>query len=202
LYLEGSVKKYLDDVSAKVPAPGGGSVAAASGALGCGLLLMVVNYTLGKEKYKKYEADVFMMKESLDQLKDKFSRLIDEDVAAYSSLSDAFKTKDEKNIQNALKEAAKVPMEICQSSYTALNIAEDLTKKGNTNLITDVAIGAILLDGAFYSGKLNVDINLAQIKDTDFRNRIDNSMMKLEVDLKDKKERILKTVEMILKKGD
>ena len=58
MYIEDSLKKYIDDLSAKLPAPGGGSAAALTGALGVSLILMVLNYTVGKEKYKKFEEEL------------------------------------------------------------------------------------------------------------------------------------------------
>ena len=201
-YLDNTIKKYLDDLSAKIPAPGGGSVAALTGALGCGLLLMVANYTYGKEKYKQYEADIFEMIKSLEELKSKFSRLVDEDVSAYSELSAALKTKDEAVAQDALKKALRVPLEVSEASMTGMDFAQELVGKGNTNLVTDTGIAAILFESAFLSGKLNVDINLAQIKDAQFKNKITESLKRLEKDIRAKKEGVLKGADKIITKGN
>ncbi len=55
MYFEGKFVEYLYDLAAKKPAPGGGSAAAAVGALGISLLSMVANFTVGKEKYRDVE---------------------------------------------------------------------------------------------------------------------------------------------------
>jgi len=58
MYKDQSLNKYLEDLSAKLPAPGGGSAAALNAALGASLICMVVNFTLGKPKYAKYENEL------------------------------------------------------------------------------------------------------------------------------------------------
>jgi len=201
LYIDQTVRKYLEDLGAKTPAPGGGSVAAFQGSLGCGLLLMVANYTKGKEKYKEFEKDIVKAIDSLNKIKTELSDLIDKDVQAYTKLSEAYKTKDKQSIQSALKEALQVPLNISKAASSGLAIAEEMEKKGNVNLITDVAIAAILLDGAFYSGKLNVDINIVQIEDLTFKREVSRLMTKLEKGIEDKKDKILRKVEEILRKG-
>ena len=45
------VTTFLDELASNAPAPGGGSVAALSGALGAALISMVCNLTVGKKKY-------------------------------------------------------------------------------------------------------------------------------------------------------
>ncbi len=57
-YKEQSLKKYLDDLAEKLPAPGGGSAAALNAAIGAALISMVVNFTLGKSRYAKYEEEL------------------------------------------------------------------------------------------------------------------------------------------------
>ena len=44
MYCEGRFKKYLDDLAAKKPTPGGGSAATSVGALRVSLLSMVANF--------------------------------------------------------------------------------------------------------------------------------------------------------------
>ena len=53
-----ALKKYIDDLADKKPAPGGGCAAALVASLGVGLLSMVANFTIGKEKYKAFENEI------------------------------------------------------------------------------------------------------------------------------------------------
>ena len=53
-----TVTDFLDALASNAPAPGGGSVAALSGALGAALLSMVCNLTLGKRKYAAVQDEI------------------------------------------------------------------------------------------------------------------------------------------------
>ena len=52
------VTNFLDELASNAPAPGGGSVAALSGALGAALVSMVCNLTLGKKAYAEVQDDI------------------------------------------------------------------------------------------------------------------------------------------------
>ncbi len=149
MYKDSPLKKYLDDLAAKVPAPGGGSAAAMTAAMACALISMVVNFTLGKSKYAKYERELKETLRRSEKLRKEFSRLVDLDVLAYQS----------KN----LKKALDVSLVICRLCFEAINLCPPLVKKGNINLVSDTAIAAIFLEAAFVCAKFNVDINLKLI---------------------------------------
>src|SRR5918911_713581 len=56
--LDMPVAQFSSRLAAKEPTPGGGSAAALAGALGAGLVAMVCNYTVGREKYADVDEDV------------------------------------------------------------------------------------------------------------------------------------------------
>ncbi len=165
---EDSFRKYLDDLAAKKPAPGGGSAAALSASLGAALVSMVCNYTLGNKKYEKHEKDISRILAESEILRKKFMELVDADVEAYNKFS--LSKKDEA----ALKDALGVPLEICEFSYKALMLCPELAEKGNKYLVSDAGCAAELLEGAFFSALFNVEINLAGITDKDYINKINN----------------------------
>lgn len=168
MYINESLRRYIEEVAAKKPAPGGGSVSGACGALGVALLEMVCNFTSGKEEYKDVEKDMQVYLTSLKKIQDQFIALVDKDVDAYLSIRDAFRTKDKKNIDKALKDGYDISLNACRLCKGGLKIAEELPAKGNPNLITDVGCGAELLNAAFNSGAFNAEINLKGIKDPSF----------------------------------
>ena len=151
MYKESSIKKYLDDLAAKLPAPGGGSAAALNAATGAALISMVVNFTLGKPKYAKYENELKKILEKTEKLREEFLDLVDLDITAYKS----------KNLRDALD----VPFMVCRLCFEAIKLCPALIKKGNINLISDVAVAAILLESAFASAYFNVEINLKLLGD-------------------------------------
>ena len=77
-----NLKKYLDDLAARLPAPGGGSAAALTAAAGAALISMVANFTIGKEKYKSAEEEIGNVLSSAEDLRRKLTNLVDEDVTA------------------------------------------------------------------------------------------------------------------------
>ena len=167
MYIDETIKKYIEDLASRQPTPGGGSAAGLCGALGVALLEMVCNFTTG-DKHKDVEVDIRKCLGPLKQIREELSGLIDKDVEAYSAIRSAFKTKDKKNIDNALKNGYDICLKICSLSKSGLQIALGLSEKGNVNLITDVGCGAELLKAAFNSGVFNCEINLKGIEERGF----------------------------------
>ena len=151
MYNDSSLKLYLNDLAAKLPAPGGGSAAALTAALGASLISMVVNFTIGKPKYAQYENELKEIFSQSEKLREQFLNLVDLDVVAYKS----------KNIRDALD----VPFMVCRLCFEAIMLCPPLIKKSNINLISDVAVAAILLESAFTSAYFNIEINLKSLKD-------------------------------------
>ncbi|MFA5276070.1 MAG: cyclodeaminase/cyclohydrolase family protein [Candidatus Omnitrophota bacterium] len=157
-YKNESLKKYLDDLAAKLPAPGGGSAAAMNAALGMSLISMVINFTVGKPKYAKFEADLKKDLLKSEKLRHEFLHLVDLDVAAYNS----------KDVRKALN----IPFMVSRLCFEGIKLCPELIKKGNVNLISDVAVAAILLESAFVSAYFNVEINLKFLADKELSRTI------------------------------
>ncbi len=151
MYKDSSLKLYLDDLAAKLPAPGGGSAAALTAALGQALASMVINFTLGKAKYAQYQKDLTLELEKSEKLRQEFLDLVDRDAEAYNS-------KD-------LRKALDIPVMVARLCFEGIRSLPALVKKGNVNLISDVAVAAQLLESAFSAALVNVEINLKFIDD-------------------------------------
>jgi formiminotetrahydrofolate cyclodeaminase len=173
MYRDETLKKYLDDLAAKLPAPGGGSAAAMSAAMGAALISMVANFTVGKPKYSQYEQEVKEILEKSEKLREEFLGLVDKDVLAYQS----------KNIREALD----VPFMVCRLAFEAMQLCPALITKGNVNLISDVGVAAVFLEAAFTCARLNVEINLKSIEDKEFA-----ALTRRELDEKEKSIRELR----------
>jgi formiminotetrahydrofolate cyclodeaminase len=145
-YKNQTLNKYLNDLAAKTPAPGGGSVCALNAALGAGLISMVVNFTLGKPRYAAFQSQLKTILSKSEKLRKEFLELVDLDVLAYQS-------KD-------LRKSLNVPLKVARLSVKAAQLCLPLITKGNINLISDVAVAAVLLESAFSSAYYNVRINL------------------------------------------
>jgi formiminotetrahydrofolate cyclodeaminase len=197
------VNDFLDALASKSPAPGGGGGAAMAGALGAALASMVCNLTVGKDKYAAVQDDIRSMLEKTESLRHQLTTLVEADEEAYNVLSAAYRlpkdTDEQKKartaaIQKALINATATPMEIAQACVEVLALCGPIAEKGNVAAVSDAGVGALLAEAALRSAALNVQINLAAIKDAKF---VADSSRQLKRLLRGKsrlKERIVKNV--------
>jgi glutamate formiminotransferase/formiminotetrahydrofolate cyclodeaminase len=169
-----TVKDFADELSSNSPAPGGGSVAALSGALSAGLSSMVAALTYGK---KGYEEDFALMQKigvSAQENMRSQIRAIDEDTAAFNNLmacfgmpksTDAEKKEREEAIEEATKKATLVPLGVLEKSIDALELSFAVAERGNQNSLSDAGVGGLTGYTAAMGAYYNVLINLASIKD-------------------------------------
>ena len=148
------LKVYIDDLAAKLPAPGRGSAAALTACLGASLVSMVVNFTLGKPGYAEFEEKNKKSLATAEKLRGEFLSLVDLDVEAYRS-------KD-------MRKALDVPLMISRLCAEAVKLCPALIATTNRNLASDISVAAILLESAFASAKVNVEINLRTLDDGKF----------------------------------
>jgi len=204
MYIDKSLRSFLEDTARGTPTPGGGSVAALVGSLGAALLCMVGNFTAGKPKYKSVEKDVKKIFGEADKLKESLFVLIRKDMEAYEKFSRAsqmpkdtplMREKRKQVLQKTLKEAAEVPWRISQASLQVIELAEKLLPKGNPNLITDVGVGVLLAEAALKSAVLNVKINLSFIKDEEYKNRRSKALEKILSQASQIKDGVLKAIQ-------
>ncbi len=153
-----SLSEYTRVLSLKVPAPGGGSAAAATAALGAALLSMVVNYSLGKGAPKTIEQKLKDTLKESEKLRKRFLMLVDLDAQAYLNVVKTRKAAPAKR-NAARRRAAEVPLEICKLCYKAVQLSPTLVRYGNKYLLSDVKVALELLLAAFNSAKLNVEAN-------------------------------------------
>ncbi len=201
--IEMKLKDFIEELSSDSPAPGGGSVAALAGALSSALSSMVCNLTIGKEKYKDVEYDMEKILDRVENIRERFMELVDRDTEAFNRVMDAFKlpknTEEEKKvrkekIQEALKEAALVPLETARLCAEMIELCREIAEKGNKNSITDVGVSAIMAKAGLESAILNVKINLKSINDEKF---IESLLYEIDV-LKSNIEEVMKDVEEIV----
>lgn len=179
-YLEKPLRDYVETAASGQPTPGGGSVSALAGALGVTMAEMAANFTLGKEKFRDVAPQVMELLAALTDARVKLLDLMGKDIAAYGEVSSAYAlargTDEEKAartqaIQEALAVALGAPLEAMRVAAAALAATRRLVDVANPNLISDVGVAAELLLGALRGARLNVDVNLAYLKDEDLIGR-------------------------------
>lgn len=172
-----SVSNFLDELASNAPAPGGGSVAAISGALGAALVSMVCNLTLGKKSYEEVQDDIDELLSQSEALRQKLTGLLEEDVKAYTGYSiaakmprgtDEEKAERSKAMQAALKVATDVPLSIAEAAVEVMDLCMPAAEKGNKWAVSDAGVAVLMAEAALRSAALNVLINLGTLKDEAF----------------------------------
>ena len=161
--LDMSVKEYVRELSNKSIAPGGGSASALAAAIGAGLNLMVLSYSIKDDTPQEVRQDLLWEKERQSESLGRVSNLVDEDARVFRTLMEALSSgsADEGHYVGA----AKVPIEVCRECHISMEVTKHLLDNANMNLVTDIGCAAHILKAAFYSAKLNVEINMKYIKD-------------------------------------
>jgi formiminotetrahydrofolate cyclodeaminase len=108
---------------------------------------------------------------------DRLAALMDRDSRAYDLVVAAFRlpksTEEERTargirIQEALRSATEAPLDVMRACADAIGLAAVVAAFGNRNASSDVHVGLELLRAGLRGAKLNVDVNLAGIKDETF----------------------------------
>jgi formiminotetrahydrofolate cyclodeaminase len=174
---DSTVVEFLKETAGDSPVPGGGSMAAHSGASAAALTEMVANLTLGKKSYEAVSAEMGTIAAQAAVLREQLVLDIDRDAEAYAGVMTAYQlpkeTEAEKmlrgvEIQRAMRMAAIVPLEVARRSGDVMDLAIKAVARGNRNAITDGAVAGMLARTAVLAAVYNVKINLDSIKDTTF----------------------------------
>jgi methylenetetrahydrofolate dehydrogenase (NADP+)/methenyltetrahydrofolate cyclohydrolase len=180
-FFDKSLREVIDLSSSRSPTPGGGSVSAIAACFGLAMITMACNLTLGKEKYKEVEPQVKIYMDTIDGLSKRLALLTEDDMTAYSRVMAAYRMKRsavvdnearDAAIQEALKYATDIPMEIAQVCLAALQVTCQMSAIGNKAAVSDAGVAAVMTEAALNGVLLNVDINTASIKDEDYNARI------------------------------
>ncbi|MFJ4987789.1 cyclodeaminase/cyclohydrolase family protein [Streptomyces sp. NPDC088732] len=168
-----TIGEFLEELSARVPAPGGGASAALHAAQGASLVAMVARYTTG-ERYAAHAAAVGRIAAAADELRETALRLGAEDATAFTAVTDAYRlpkgTDEEKTARSAavaaaLEGAARPPAEVVGVAERVVALAEELLPICNRNVLSDVAAATEAARAAAGTARVNIEINLGGIKD-------------------------------------
>lgn len=176
-----TLRAFCNEVASESPAPGGGSVAALLGALGASLAAMVANLSMPRKRDEAQLLRFSGLAVSAQELKDRLLRLADEDTAAFQAVMAAYRLPKDSEaaqahrreaIQAALRLAAEKPFDVLCAAYQSYDLLETLAAEGNPNAATDAAVGALAAHAAIEGAALNVQVNLGQIEDPAWKDRM------------------------------
>jgi formiminotetrahydrofolate cyclodeaminase len=189
MLVDDKIRDFVGSVAASSPTPGGGSVAALCGALSGSLTAMVCNLTIGKDKYDEVRPEMERALGESSKLVERLLELVDEDAQAYRSVIAALRlpkeTTEEKEkrldaMQNGLRRAIAVPIEVMELSLEAMRLAYLAVRKGNEGALSDAGSGALVAFAALHAASMNVKINLKEIQDKEFKEEITDKLGEME----------------------
>jgi glutamate formiminotransferase / formiminotetrahydrofolate cyclodeaminase len=169
---------FAEEVASGAPTPGGGSVAAYSGALAAALGAMVCNLTIGRKRFAEVEPEATQIRAELEQILNDLKRAVSEDAESFDRVlaarhlpkdKDADKLARDAAIEEATKGAVAVPLRVASISARMLELLDELAEIGNPNALSDLAVGAQLALTAIRGAAYNVLINLSALVDAEFR---------------------------------
>ncbi len=208
MYRNEPLEKYLQDAAAGTPTPGGGSTAALVGALATTMSSMSANFTVGREKFKQYDSQLKKILEECEKSRETLLSLMEEDIKVYSGINNAYglpksteaeKSKRSEEIQKATIIAMEVPLKTTMCCLYILELTHELVDIANPNLISDVGVAGFLAEAALQCAKLNVEINLATIKNQSLVEKAQNELSHAEKKAKTFFKEIQEKVQKIIK---
>jgi glutamate formiminotransferase/formiminotetrahydrofolate cyclodeaminase len=172
--VELSLRKFIEETASESPAPGGGSISAAVGALGAALGSMVANLSAHKrgwddrwEEFSDWAEKGKVAYEALLTMVDEDTRAFDSVMAAFGLPKESPEQKDKRKsaIQESTLKAIAVPFMVMKLAHGALDLLEKMAETGNPNSASDVAVRALCLQTAVSGAFLNIRINAVELSD-------------------------------------
>ncbi len=168
---------FLDAVAQPTATPGGGSVAALSGALAASLGHMVAGLSRKKKSQAAYFDDLSDAAAEFHRAAAELSQAIDRDAASFDAVMAAYKlpqtsSEEQKSreaaIQGALRGAAEVPLEVARKAVAIYERLGQLEAIASASMSSDIRVGRLMAAAAARGALENVAINLESITDAEF----------------------------------
>ena len=175
------IHEFSNELSTDSPAPGGGSVSALAGALGASLSSMVANLTFGKKNWVSLYKRMCKLSEKSQHLKEELLTLIDKDTDSFYLVMEAYKLPKYSSkeildrdfaIESAMKEATHIPFQTLTLCSQIMDIAIEAANYGHNNSISDAGVSGEMAHAGAHGAALNILINLKEINDTKFTNKM------------------------------
>ncbi|MDH7515374.1 MAG: glutamate formimidoyltransferase [Bacteroidota bacterium] len=176
-----SVRRFVEVLGSRTPAPGGGSASALIASMGAGLGAMVGWMTYGKRKFDDKEPVMRRLIPPLDAAMRELIPMIDADTDAFNDYIAAAGMPHDtpeaaaarhKAMQAGLQKAVEVPLTTMRIADRCWPAMEEMAVHGNFASKSDLEVGAKALETGIWGAYKNVMINLGNIEDADFRMRI------------------------------
>lgn len=155
-YLELTLGGFLDLSASRTPAPGGGAALAVTVALAASLSGMAARFSAD------HLPEAAALAGRSDSLRDEAAALAQADATAYERVLAAKRGGGEdRNVREALSDAADVPLAVAEIGSEVAEIAVRIVERGNPNLRGDAVAAALLAEAGVRAAATLAEINLS-----------------------------------------
>lgn len=173
-----TLRDFIEEVSSRSSAPGGGSVSAALAALGTGLGAMAAKLTYGVRKFEDLDSQMRAVIPPLHDQTRALIPMIDADTEAFNDYmiglgmpkqTDAQRKARQAQMQTGLKTATRVPLTTMKLGDKAWDAMCEVARYANIASASDIQVGARALETGIWGAYKNVLINLKGVRDDAFK---------------------------------
>jgi glutamate formiminotransferase/formiminotetrahydrofolate cyclodeaminase len=167
-----TLQGFVEETASESPAPGGGSVSAAVGALGAALGTMVANLSSHKRGWDERWEEFSDVAEQGKAAHVELLQLVDKDTEAFNAIMAAWKAdpaEREAAVEEATTLATEVPLRVMEVALASMDVMRQMAARGLEASISDVGVGALCARTAVQGAGLNVRINAKDLKDESAR---------------------------------
>lgn len=184
------LNKFIYSVGDRTTAPGGGSVAAVVGALGCALASMVGKMSYGRKAFEGNDGQMRQLIPIFHHEMNKLAQFIDADTNAYKDYVSALKlpkgTTEEQIVREAaievgIKNAIEVPLNLARTLSHLWTPCTQLASLINISSASDLEVGANCIHLGILGAHFNVLTNLNDTKDIKFKEVTSSEIDKIKV---------------------
>lgn len=163
--LDLSVGGLLDEIASETPTPGGGALAALTGACAAGLVEMAARNSVDWDMRGAVVAQAKVLRGRLSDLAPRNDEVYEEALAAFG-LPDEVDTGSRRELIGAsLERAAAFPLAIAEAASNVAELAAVVAEEGDPRVRADATAAAMLALGATRAAAHLVEINLGVLQD-------------------------------------
>jgi glutamate formiminotransferase/formiminotetrahydrofolate cyclodeaminase len=175
------VADFVYETASESPAPGGGSVSAAVGALGAALGTMVANLSAHRRGWDERWAEFSDWAERGKRCHDILLDLVDADTTAFNRVlaalampreTDEERAARQRALEHATRGAIEVPLRVMETALDAMAVVRQMAEHGLASSASDAGVGALCARAAVRGAGLNVRTNATGVSDSAYRREV------------------------------
>lgn len=194
-----ALKAFCEALSAPVAVPSGGTVSAATAAMGMALLVKII--AMSRQRTLKENGDKYSS-EHVQQLfadalsyQERFLELAQENARAHEKVFEVFRRPKisahrAEDLEEAFHKACESPLKVFHLAMEAINIYQPRASLIHPKLASDLKIAVFVLIASCRSARENLLINLDSVTDATFRVKVQAEIAALEAVLKEKSDQL------------